>query len=156
MNAADRLRDLAGKLPEDTLAIILVSCYVSGTLTSQEVLDLSSELGIAYALDDYWAVPTIPETVEDQKQAYQNAESINAHRLNKNNPLEKKFAAAWKDINWDNKILSYLLDRTHENRGDHVVTDLEAEVAATMIQWLGTPVGQYFLESVQPLQVARV
>lgn len=60
-----------------------------------------------------------------------------AQRL-KDNPEERRFAKAWDKAN----VLRYLL-------GDGIVpvdpTEQEAVVAATVIQWLGSPVGQGFL-----------
>jgi hypothetical protein len=70
--------------------------------------------------------------------------SINEHRL-KSNPTERRLLGLWGKENEDNKILKYILDRSNENRGKYVPTEVEEEVAATVIQWLGSPVGQSFL-----------
>lgn len=72
------------------------------------------------------------------------AKSINSHRLCRE-PLEKRFVEAWEEINAGDKLLKYLLDRTHSNRGNHVPSEIEQETAVTLIQWLGSPVGQGFL-----------
>lgn len=69
---------------------------------------------------------------------------INTHRL-ASNPMEQRFADQWAETNKNNEILKYMLDRTHGNRGDYVPTPIEEETAATVIQWLGSPVGQWFL-----------
>jgi hypothetical protein len=74
--------------------------------------------------------------------------SINKRRLN-SNPLEQAFVDAWGKINDNDKLLKCLLDRTHSNQGNHVPTDVEREVAVTVIQWLGTLVGQGFLRDVE-------
>ena len=75
------------------------------------------------------------------------AKSINAHRL-RSNPLERAFVKEWERINDGDKLLKYVLDRTHSNQGNHVPSEIEQEVAVTLIQWLGTPVGQGFLRDV--------
>ena len=72
---------------------------------------------------------------------------INKHRL-ESNPLELRFAVNWLKVNRDNQILKYILDRKPTNRGDYTPTKTEEEVAATIIQWLGSPVGQGFMEGV--------
>jgi hypothetical protein len=79
-----------------------------------------------------------------------NNKGLHQYRF-KNEPLEKLFAEAWEADNIDNAgridgrgILDYLLakDSNHPN-GE--VTKRDREVAATVIQWLGSPVGQSFL-----------
>lgn len=60
------------------------------------------------------------------------------------NPMEKAFHDAWLAENSGDRtdLLAYLL-------GDGVksveVSDRDARVAATVIQWLGSEVGQHFL-----------
>jgi len=62
----------------------------------------------------------------------------------KDNPEEKRFAEAWAKQH--PTTLSYLLDPASGTRGrPPEPTDREHEVAATVIQWLGSPVGQGFL-----------
>lgn len=75
-------------------------------------------------------------------------QGINAHRL-KSNPKEKAFVDEWAKLNEGDKLLKYLLDRTLSNLGNHLPTDLEREVAVTVIQWLGSAVGQGFLRDVE-------
>jgi hypothetical protein len=68
------------------------------------------------------------------------------HRL-KQNPLEQKFALEWEKINSGiqrHGILDYLLAEDN-NRPLNEVSDRDREVAATVIQWLGSPVGKNFL-----------
>ena len=70
----------------------------------------------------------------------------------KNNPKEQIFAEVWEDQNTQNGecrgILDYLLAKD-PNHPMGEVTDRDREVAATVIQWLGSPVGQSFLIDVE-------
>jgi hypothetical protein len=74
----------------------------------------------------------------------------------KDNPMEKLFAQEWERINTsrmtqdlDGKgILDYMLAKDN-NYPAGEATPRDREVAATIIQWLGSPVGQGFLEDVQ-------
>lgn len=68
------------------------------------------------------------------------------HRF-KDNPEEKLFAEEWDKVNVLGHNLAYLID---PKNGVGLArppepTDRENEVAATVIQWLGSPVGQNFL-----------
>lgn len=66
------------------------------------------------------------------------------------NPLERRFAEAWEELNntYNHKgILNYLLTED-SNNPNFEITDREREVAATVIQWLGSPVGQKFIDSI--------
>jgi hypothetical protein len=67
----------------------------------------------------------------------------------KQNPLEKKFAKAWEQQNkeFERGTLDYLL-AVDCNSPKGEVTKRDREVAATVIQWLGSPVGQGFIEEV--------
>lgn len=75
---------------------------------------------------------------------------LSQHRFKKN-PLEKKFAEAWEKINTikrnGDNTLDYLLAE-NVNRPQGEITERDRVVAATIIQWLGSPVGQYFLKDV--------
>lgn len=68
-----------------------------------------------------------------------------------NNPLEKIFAEEWQELNGSEGrrygVLEYLLaeDPNHP-RGE--MSQRDATVAATVIQWLGSSVGLCFLEGV--------
>jgi len=73
------------------------------------------------------------------------------HRLS-SNPLEKLFAESWDEINTASPgrrdgygTLDYLLAED-PNRPCGEVTDRDRVVAATVVQWLGSPVGQSFLD----------
>jgi hypothetical protein len=78
-------------------------------------------------------------------------EGLRTYRFSFNdNPKEKDFAEAWKA---ENKIVSgnSLLDHIlaeDPNYPKGEVSQRDATVAATVIQWLGTPVGQCFLRDV--------
>ena len=70
---------------------------------------------------------------------------LHTHRL-ADNPEEKRFAEAWENENEQGEILNYLLDP--ENGTGYrppFSSERDREVAATVIQWLGSPVGQSFL-----------
>jgi hypothetical protein len=69
-------------------------------------------------------------------------QGLNRHRLIQNQ-LEEDFADKWEQFASDN--LGPLL-----KAGDirHIPTQEEATIAATIIQWLGSPVGQHFLTEV--------
>ncbi len=77
-------------------------------------------------------------------------EGISLNRIN-SNPLEHRFAVAWEELNTDEVghlngrgTLDYMLSPT--NRPDGEVAERDRVVAATVIQWLGSPVGQRFLK----------
>ena len=61
-------------------------------------------------------------------------QGISRHRL-KDNPLESIYAKTWEEQ--APRTLSYLIGLDY--------TQQDATVAATMIQWLGSPVGQSFV-----------
>ena len=77
-------------------------------------------------------------------------EGINTHRL-KQNPLEREFAKAWEDLNngthGRNDLIEYLL--SDEPNNPKAVSERDRVVAATIIQWLGTPVGQHFINDIK-------
>lgn len=72
-----------------------------------------------------------------------------------NNPVEKIFAELWEKENLSiygksngSGILDYLL-ANNPNRPDGEVAERDREVAATVIQWLGSPCGQGFIRKAQ-------
>jgi hypothetical protein len=77
-------------------------------------------------------------------------EGLRTYRLIAN-PLEQAFHNAWieeNDLDFGRNggnLLGYLLG---ENNEQGVVSERDAVVAATIIQWLGSPVGQKFIERV--------
>ena len=75
-----------------------------------------------------------------------NHKGINQHRL-LDHPLEKAYAEAWDKINEQYDILAYIISESHDNTKCYP-TEREKEVAATIIQWLGSPVGRNFVKGV--------
>jgi hypothetical protein len=72
-------------------------------------------------------------------------EGLREYRF-KENPEEKRFADAWKKENSREGLITPLMDHMLGNGTQPVTaTQREATVAATVIQWLGSPVGQCFL-----------
>ena len=77
------------------------------------------------------------------------------HRY-KDNPLEKAFAAAWQKENDTSQLgrkyslMEYLFAENGEECGSPRadLSERDWEVANTVIQWLGSPVGQGFLRDV--------
>ena len=62
------------------------------------------------------------------------------------NPEERRFAEAWQKHNDQGHTLDYLVDPDKgARRWPPEAGEREREVAATVIQWLGSPVGQGFL-----------
>lgn len=84
---------------------------------------------------------------------------LSTHRFT-GNPEERRFADAWQQHN-DNdngNTLAYLLDpRNGEPFGSPPhVEDRDREVAATVVQWLGSPVGQGFLRDLGYVRVEEM
>jgi hypothetical protein len=74
---------------------------------------------------------------------------MSQHRF-KQNPLEEKFAKKWEKENTINlyvNLLDYMLAEDN-NRPMGEVKKRDRVVAATVVQWLGSPVGQNFLNEV--------
>lgn len=72
-----------------------------------------------------------------------DTKSLNVHRI-KDNPLEAAYAMEWVKI--EPRTLGYIL--CGNNRHEHDYSQRDAEVAATVIQWLGSHVGQSFVNRV--------
>ncbi len=73
---------------------------------------------------------------------------LHAYRF-RDNPEEKRFANAWETHNLRGHTLAHLLDERPVQGGRPPdPTDRDRLVAATIIQWLGSPVGQAFLEDI--------
>lgn len=71
---------------------------------------------------------------------------LHTHRFD-GNPKEKRFAEAWDKYNEQGKILDHILDTRLVRQGHPpYVSERDEVVAATVIQWLGSPVGQNFLK----------
>ena len=80
--------------------------------------------------------------------------TLNARRF-KENPLEKKFVEAWREKcnlaqgptdSGPNKQLEAMLSPNQPEMAQ--ISDRDEQVAETVIQWLGSPVGQEFLREV--------
>lgn len=78
-----------------------------------------------------------------------NHHGISRYRLT-DNPEEQRFADAWQAHNDTGRTLDLLLDPLHSARTDFppFAEDREREVAATVVQWLGSHVGQGFLRDI--------
>jgi hypothetical protein len=73
---------------------------------------------------------------------------LRAYRLKDDGPStlrEKAFTDLWQQEQ-ESHLLEYLLGSDNQ-KGN--VSERDAQVAATVIQWLGTAVGQSFIEKVQ-------
>ena len=79
-------------------------------------------------------------------------EGYSSHRL-KSNPHEKIFAEKWEEINTEGRdTLAWILNTFSEYDGSQmkgIVSDRDMRVAASVIQWLGSPVGQSWLQDVR-------
>jgi hypothetical protein len=75
-------------------------------------------------------------------------EGLNANRLNRpGSELERFFAQAWEDGNKE-ALLAYILSDGTQLHQDEDLTQRDATVAASVIQWLGTNAGQSFITGV--------
>lgn len=73
---------------------------------------------------------------------------LHTHRY-RDNPLEQRFAEAWERDCKLGRNLEYLL--CPPGTDQHClppVSDRDCVVAATVVQWLGSPVGQAFIRDV--------
>lgn len=79
------------------------------------------------------------------REDYMKHQGLHAYRLSPKagNPKEVRFALKWKEWNDLGHTLEYLLG---DGQKKQPATDREIEVAATVIQWLGSPVVQGFLK----------
>lgn len=96
----------------------------------------------------YWGVDPIPDgVVLPRTVLFQSGWSglqhkgLKPYRFN-DNPHEEIFAEEWEKLA-KNDLLGYIL--SVDNRKDGVESQRDATVAATVIQWLGSPVGWSFL-----------
>lgn len=69
---------------------------------------------------------------------------LKTHRF-EDNPEERLFATLWADFTANGRPLEYLPDLSGRSPPPPC-SDRDHEVAATVIQWLGSPVGQSFLQ----------
>lgn len=74
----------------------------------------------------------------------------------RDNPEEKRFAEAWEQANERGSILDHLLDMRNAHIGRAPSASArDRTVAATVIQWLGSPVGQAWLRDIGYLREFR-
>ena len=102
---------------------------------------------------DKWEDVTCQKCLEGAKMKHKG---LHQNRLNQN-PLEKKFAKVWDEMNTKNpgyNTLDYMLAEDN-NRPQGEVKKRDRVVAATVIQWLGSPVGQNFLNEVLKGHIKR-
>ena len=79
---------------------------------------------------------------------------LSTYRL-ADNPEERRFAEAWQEHNDRGRTLDYLLDPHKGERGNPPEAEEPDRVlAATIVQWLGSPVGQGFLRDLGYVNVA--
>ncbi len=114
----------------------------SSTVVSR---DLFKERDSAYAFISGFraGIPKVLPETEDDTEGREKIDKMeykgrNQHRL-ESNPLEKDFIEAWEKLN-NGRTLELIL---HEEP-----TERDKEVAATIIQWLGSPVGIDFIDDV--------
>jgi len=73
------------------------------------------------------------------------------HRY-KREPLEKLFAECWQEENTQLAVRNCTLDHLFSGNVDEYYVEIQSnenhKLAATLIQWLGSPVGQGFLAKV--------
>jgi hypothetical protein len=77
-------------------------------------------------------------------------QGMSPHRY-KDNVLEELYAQEWQvenDKPLSRPTLDYLMDKTNQGNPNPPLTKREQLVANTVIQWLGSPVGQHFVERV--------
>ena len=63
----------------------------------------------------------------------------------KDNPEEKRISDAWVTKNEYGNVLAYLLHIGDQHGKPPDPSNRDVEVAATVIQWLGSPMGQHWL-----------
>lgn len=80
---------------------------------------------------------------------------MHTHRLAEN-PEEERFANAWRQYN-QTTLLEWLLTPSalHERRWPAPISERDEVVAATIVQWLGAPVGQGFLRDLGYVRVKK-
>lgn len=75
----------------------------------------------------------------------QKYEGKNLHRL-ESNPKEAAFAKEWANWNSASYVLEYIMG---EGNKPATLSNRDILVASSVIQWLGSPVGQSFLREAQ-------
>lgn len=69
---------------------------------------------------------------------------LNIHRV-KDNPLELAYAKEWDRLNIDYDILACIIGEGNVKGNP---SERDYQIAATVIQWLGSPIGRNFVEDV--------
>ena len=72
------------------------------------------------------------------------SKGLHTHRFH-GNPEEQRFAEAWDRATGHPRFLDSLLTSRDEHGRILPASERDEQVAATVIQWLGSPVGQGFL-----------
>lgn len=71
----------------------------------------------------------------------------------KTNPLEERFAKVWIEQNKKGHIIEYMLSEIPNTRTD--VDDGTQDKICGMMQWLGSPVGLYFISKALGFDVRK-
>ena len=80
----------------------------------------------------------------------------NTHRLVENDPYYEKEIAFVEEINKElHYNSSFLKQIVRKPTGHNYLTEEEEKVALSVIQWLGTPVGQGFINKVMKYEDSR-
>lgn len=135
------------KLREDSKCII-VSVWEGDNRDELYTLIDDQVLLVEKVLDCYyWGIAPIPDGVVVPRTALSfpdiQHKGMRRYRF-ESNPREKIFADEWEDS--AKNILGYILSNSDSNRDDGIKSQRDATIAATMMQWLGTPVGWNFLQ----------
>lgn len=93
----------------------------------------------------------------EQQEVKAKFQGMSPYRYGQN-PLEKRFAQYWQDLNTRSTTatLDYLMDPGNRGTPVPALTDREWRVANTVIQWLGSPVGFRFLREVLEPRIRAV
>ena len=71
-------------------------------------------------------------------------------RSTHSNALEIVFAKKWKDLQKSSRLLEVVMRDAKGQRGrgnlDELITQRDAVIAATVVQWLGSTVGHEFIQ----------
>ena len=91
-------------------------------------------------------VQTISEDLTPYRKRMMDKDGFSKHRY-ETNPLEERYAKKWKEYNERGHMLEYLLSPTNRPE-DTTMTERDCQVANALIQWLGSPCGIFFINSV--------
>jgi hypothetical protein len=94
--------------------------------------------------------PEWPKPSAKRKPMKKKYKGLHEYRF-KDNPEEKRFAKAWEKQNvplgtGGSSTLAYLLNTGENQHHPPEPSERDYVVSATVIQWLGSPVGQQWLE----------